>query len=248
MHNINQYLESTYLKTPKQAGLTENQTLEKITQLTQEAIEHEFCGVVFRNQYLKVAHQIIKQNKATTKLIAVVDFPEGNGGLVKKISEAQTAINNGANELDFVFDYKAYLSNQKEKAFYEWLECTKFIIQRNKTIKWIIEVAALNQEQIAELCSKMSDLARNNFQPTQLQNIFVKSSTGFYPTNNQAPNGATPQAIKIMLKHASPLPIKAAGGIRNQQQAQQYIALGVSRLGTSAALAIALDKEVNNQY
>jgi deoxyribose-phosphate aldolase len=67
----------------------------------------------------------------------------------------------------------------------------------------------------------------------------VKSSTGFYTTENNVPNGATIPSIMLMLENATPLPVKAAGGVRTYDEAVEMIKLGVKRIGTSGAKAIA---------
>jgi deoxyribose-phosphate aldolase len=67
----------------------------------------------------------------------------------------------------------------------------------------------------------------------------VKSSTGFYKTENNQPNGATVPSIILMLENTSPLPVKAAGGVRTYDEAVEMIRLGVKRIGTSAAKTIA---------
>ena len=77
---------------------------------------------------------------------------------------------------------------------------------------------------------------------------FVKSSTGFYVTLNNEPNGATVDTIKIMLENASPLPVKAAGGVRSYADAVEMIQLGVQRIGTSGAKAIIDGITTQNEY
>lgn len=121
----------------------------------------------------------------------------------------------------------------------EILECTKLAIENNKTIKWIIEVAALNNKQIIQLSTLIKNLVISNFKEENFAHIFVKSSTGFFKTRNNLPNGATFDAIVMMIENASPLPVKAAGGIKNLQDAEQMIKLGVKRIGTSNAKIIA---------
>jgi deoxyribose-phosphate aldolase len=78
----------------------------------------------------------------------------------------------------------------------------------------------------------------SNFKEDTYPSVFVKSSTGFYKTKDNLPNGATLPSIIMMLENASPLPIKAAGGVRNLEEAINLIRLGVKRIGTSAAKLI----------
>jgi deoxyribose-phosphate aldolase len=87
-----------------------------------------------------------------------------------------------------------------------------------------------------------------NFDKTKSLDVFVKSSTGFYISPNSEPNGATVSAIKLMIQHSSPLPVKASGGIRSAEDFNTMINLGVKRIGTSSALAILQGKHSNSNY
>jgi deoxyribose-phosphate aldolase len=78
----------------------------------------------------------------------------------------------------------------------------------------------------------------SNFKELNFASVFVKSSTGFYITENGLPNGATIPSIILMLENATPLPVKAAGGVRTYEEAVAMIKL-VKRIGTSGAKAIA---------
>ena len=88
----------------------------------------------------------------------------------------------------------------------------------------------------------------SNFKEEHYASVFVKSSTGFYKTEDNLPNGATIPTIVMMLENASPLPIKAAGGVRNYQEAQDMIRLGVKRIGTSSAKAIIDGTKADDTY
>jgi deoxyribose-phosphate aldolase len=68
--------------------------------------------------------------------------------------------------------------------------------------------------------------------------VFVKSSTGFYKTKGGKPNGATVEAMRLIVENAKPLQSKAAGGVKNYQDAVEMIELGVTRIGTSSAKSI----------
>ena len=115
-------------------------------------------------------------------------------------------------------------------------------------VKWIIEVAALNEKEIIQLSSLIKNVVVSNFEQELFSTVFVKSSTGFYKTENNLPNGATVPAIKMMLENASPLPVKAAGGVRTYDEAVEMIQLGVKRIGTSGAKMIANGQNFNNGY
>ena len=107
-------------------------------------------------------------------------------------------------------------------------------------------------EQKHILCTTKSALIKNlvitNFKEENYASVFVKSSTGFYKTENNLPNGATVPTIALMLENASPLPVKAAGGVRTYEEAVEMIRLGVKRIGTSGAKAIANGQKAEGGY
>ena len=87
-----------------------------------------------------------------------------------------------------------------------------------------------------------------NFTEKEYDKVFVKSSTGFYKTPEGVPNGATVATIKLMLENSFPLLVKAAGGVRTYEEAVEMVQLGVKRIGTSAAKAIATGEISNSDY
>ena len=108
-----------------------------------------------------------------------------------------------------------------------------------KAVKFIIEVAALTNHQIIQISVLIKNTIIANFKEDNFAHIFVKSSTGFYKSENNLPNGATIPTIILMLENSNPLPVKAAGGVRTLEEALVMIRLGVKRIGTSAAKSIA---------
>lgn len=117
----------------------------------------------------------------------VIGFHEGTYSVDEKLAEATKAITDGADELDFVINYEAYLKGDLELVKDEFVKCTQLCIQHQKIAKWIIEIAALTDEQIADITKNISTWAEENFDEKDLKNIFVKSSTGFFKhkTENQ---------------------------------------------------------------
>ena len=120
--------------------------------------------------------------------------------------------------------------------------------QNHKVAKWIIEVAALTDAQIIQLCALIKNVVIANFKEDCYPNVFVKSSTGFYKTENGLPNGATIPSIIMMIENASPLPVKAAGGVRTYDDVVEMIQIGVKRIGTSAAKTIADGQVSSGNY
>jgi len=246
--NIAQYLDSTYLKTPHQSGLSEEETLQKVKDLAQEAIDHEIFAVMIRPDFVSEIKKFFNEKKSHVVLGTVIGFHEGTYSVEEKLSEAEKAIHDGADELDFVINYEAYLKGDLDLIKDEFLKCTELCIHHQKVAKWIIEIAAMTDQQIADITQYISTWAEENFNEKDLKNIFIKSSTGFFETENGKPNGATYEGIKIMLDNAGKLPVKAAGGVRTPDDAEKMITMGVKRIGTSSALALINDGSSSEAY
>ncbi len=246
--NIKNYLDSTYLKTPQQAGISEKEDINIVNGFVQDAIEEDFKLVMIRPNRVKLAKQIITAAHSKVSVGTVIGFPEGTYSLEEKLAEAQQAINDGADDLDFVCNYEAFKNGNVNLVKNEILEGTKLGLSHHKIVKWIIEVAALNGEQIIQLSALIKNVIIANFKEECYSSVFVKSSTGFYITKNDLPNGATVTSVKMMLENASPLPIKAAGGVKTYEEAIKMIQLGVKRIGTSSAKAIANGQVANGDY
>ena len=246
--NIKQYLDSTYLKTAEQAGLNEAENKKTVKQFIQEAIDEQFKLIMIRPEMVVLAKEMIVKAKSNVSVGTVIDFPKGQPPLEEKLSEANQAILDGADDLDFVCNYEAFKEGNLNLVKEEILECTKLGLEHHKIVKWIIEVAALDPQQIVQLSALIKSIVMSNFKEDFYNLVFVKSSTGFYKTENNLPNGATIPAIIMMLENACPLPIKAAGGVRNYEEAVEMIKLGVKRIGTSAAKGIANGEVSNKDY
>ena len=246
--NIKQYLDSTYLKTAEQAGLSEEKNVLVAKGFIQEAIEEGFKLIMIRPDMVSLAKKMITEANSTLQIGTVIDFPEGKSSLEEKLSEAIQAIHDGADDLDFVCNYKAFKKGDIDLVKEEILRCTQLGLASKKVVKWIIEVAALNDKQIIQLSSLIKNVIVSNFEQELFPKVFVKSSTGFYKTEGDLPNGATIPAITMMLENASPLPVKAAGGVRTYEEAVAMIQLGVKRIGTSGAKMIANGQNSTNEY
>ena len=246
--SINQYLDSTYLKTPAQAGISNSDTLDMVHKLTQEAIDNDIYAVMIRPDYVRSVSALLEERKSNVILGTVIGFHEGTNDLNEKLREAQRAIADGADELDFVINYEAFKKGEIEKVKEEVETVTSIVLREAKVVKWIIETAALTDSQIVELTQLIRDIVINNLGEEYAPRVFVKSSTGFYRTPNDEPNGANEHVIKLMLANAGSLPVKASGGVRTAEEAEKMIALGVKRIGTSSALAIVKGEKATGDY
>lgn len=235
---INNYLDATYLKTAEQAGISESQTQDKVIELLQEAIEFNYKLVMIRAKYLPLAKSFLTQRNSNTLLGTVIGFHEGSYSIKEKIKEAQRAIELGADELDFVINYTEFLKGNTNLVKKEVVQCSEVGLKHHKAVKWIIEAAALTDNQIIEITILIQAEITANFSEEDCKKVYVKSSTGFYKTVNGKPNGATFENMKLIAQNARPLKIKAAGGVRDLETALKMVALGVDRIGTSSSKAI----------
>jgi deoxyribose-phosphate aldolase len=246
--NIKSYLDSTYLKTPEQAGLSVAENTKVVKNFVQEAIDEGFKLIMIRPNMVAMAKKMVTDCNSKLTIGTVIGFHEGTYSLEEKLAEAQKAIVDGADDLDFVCNYEAFKNGAKDLVKKEILEGTKLGLEHHKIVKWIIEVAALSNDQIIQLSTLIKNVVMSNFKEECYHSVFVKSSTGFYKTENGLPNGATVPAIIMMLENGSPLSIKAAGGVRTYGEAVEMIRLGVKRIGTSSAKAIANGETTTSNY
>jgi deoxyribose-phosphate aldolase len=239
---ISQYLDATYLKTAAQAGITEKENLLKIVALAEEAIRYDYKLLMIRANYITSIKRVLLDAKAKTLIGTVIDFPNGAASIEEKLYEAQKAIDFGADELDFVVNYSAFKKGNVDLLTKELIGCIALCLRHHKVAKFIIEVAALSNEEIVVISQLVKHVVLENFGEENAKNVFVKSSTGFFKTEGDTPHGATLENMLLIAKNAKPLKIKAAGGVKDYETALKMIVLGVDRIGTSSSKEI-INKE-----
>lgn len=247
MKHLRSFLDSTYLKTAKQASLSDFDNQQIVKKLVQEAVAFNFKLVMILPEYVRSTRMFLDKQDSNVLVGTVIDFPLGKASLEAKLSEAKQAITDGADELDFVVNYQAFQKGDVEVVRTQINVCTAFCLNNGKVAKWIIEIAALSDEEIASLTTLIREEVEQSF-PNEVHQVFVKSSTGFYQRVDGGPVGATFSGIKIMKENAGQLPIKAAGGLRNIEDVKSMLDLGVSRIGTSSAKQIILGEQTTNDY
>ena len=205
---MNEYFDSTLLKSVS--------TKKEIEELCIDAKKFQFATVCVNPCYVSYASELLKDSKV--KVCTVIGFPLGANTTKIKVEEAKDAINNGATEIDMVINV-GYLKNGDYQYVKNEIERLKKIT-KNNVIKVIIETCYLDEEEI----KKMTEICNE----TEVD--FIKTSTGF------GTRGASFEDIKIINKYKNDkLRVKASGGIRTKEDAEKYIELGVSRIGTSNA-------------
>lgn len=243
---VNQYLDATYLKTAIQAGISEEENLEKVLELTREAIKYSYKLIMIRSNYILEVKSKLAISNANILVGTVIDFPKGSSSLKNKLLEAQNAIDLGADELDFVLNYTAFKAGNIALIKTELIACMQCCLSNNTVVKFIIETAALSNEEIIVISQLIKQVVLENFGEEHVKNVYVKSSTGFFKTTDNKPNGATLENMMLIAKNAKPLQIKAAGGVRDYEMAIKMITLGVDRIGTSSSKEIINKEQQSN--
>jgi deoxyribose-phosphate aldolase len=235
---INQYLDATYLKTASQAHLLEEENKQKVVDLINEAILYDYKLLMIRANYISLAKEMLKEAGKSNLIGTVIGFHEGTYTVEEKLEEAQKAIDLGADELDFVVNYEAFKRGEIDLVKNEITKGIEICLANNKVAKWIIEVAALTNKEIIAISKLIKDIVFDVFGEDKADKVFVKSSTGFFKTENNLPNGATFETMKLIADNAKPLKIKAAGGVRDYETAVKMVELGVDRIGASSSKEI----------
>jgi len=208
---LNNYIDHTNLKAYS--------TLEDIKKLCDEAIHYHFAAVCVNPYYVAVAKELLKNS--TVMVATVIGFPLGSSTIAVKEFEAIDAVNNGADEIDIVINIAAVKNKDFEYVKQE-IEDIRDAID-GKTLKVIIETCYLTEEEIIKLTEICNETFVN----------FIKTSTGF------GTRGASIEDIEIINKYKNEvLEIKASGGIKTLEDAEQFINLGVTRIGTSNGVEI----------
>lgn len=222
MKNLATYLEHT--------NLSPTLTIRDIDQLVSEAATHSLFGICVPPFWVKRARREI--GKASVTLVTVAGFPLGYNMTETKIDEINRAIDNGADEIDVVWNVTSFKTGIPWTKI-EIAKCSKAVHDHSKLIKVIIETAYLSDEEIVEACKLCADAGVD----------FVKTSTGF------APAGAKVEHIKLMRTSLpTSVGIKASGGIKTREQALAMIEAGADRIGTSSALKIIEPKLTNHTH
>lgn len=210
--NLAQYIEHT--------NLSPTLVIRDIDQLVDEARQYNFFGVCVPPFWVKRAQREI--GKDPIALVTVAGFPLGYNMTETKLDEIKRAIDNGADEVDVVWNVSSFKTGIPWTKI-EIAKCSKITHDHQKLLKVIIETAYLSDEEITEACKLCADAGVD----------FVKTSTGF------APAGAKVEHVTLM---RSVLPqevgIKASGGIKTREQAIAMIEAGADRLGTSSGIKL----------
>ncbi|THU40888.1 deoxyribose-phosphate aldolase [Niastella caeni] len=211
--NIAQYIDHTLLKPAT--------TIHELKKICEEAIQYNFFAVCVPPPLVKNARSVLANS--SVKTATVIGFPFGYSVARAKVAEAQQAIQDGADELDVVINLIALKNKAWQYLELEMESIVEIAHAQNRLVKVIIESGILTNEEILQCCELYAKTGVD----------FLKTSTGY------AEKGATIEAVQLMRANLpSTIKIKASGGIRTYEQAEQYIQAGANRLGCSASVAI----------
>ncbi len=210
--NLSRFIEHT--------NLSPALCIADIDLLVMEAKQYNFLGICVPPFWVKRAKREI--GKENIILVTVAGFPVGYNMTETKLDEMKRAIDNGADEVDVVWNISSFKTGIPWTKI-EIAKCSKLAHDQQKIIKVIIETAYLSLEEIVTATKICCDAGVD----------FVKTSTGF------APSGATVEHIKLIKSALVPgVGIKASGGIKTKAQAIEMIDAGASRIGTSSGVKI----------
>lgn len=196
-------------------------TQQEIAQLCFEAKKHGFASVCVNPTWVSLCAQLLQGSPV--KVCTVIGFPLGATSSETKAFETETAIRQGATEIDMVINIGALKARDLETVARDIRGVVNAAHAKNILVKVIIETTLLTDEEktIASLISKEAGAD------------FVKTSTGF------AGGGATIHDVELMRRAVGPqMGVKASGGVRTFEDAESMIKAGATRIGASAGVKI----------
>ncbi len=200
-------------------------TCPQIDRLCAQALKHGFCAVCVNPVYVSQAARRLTGSPVV--VASVAGFPLGANTTAAKIEDARQAVDAGAREIDMVLQLGALIAGEKNRVRDDIAAVAEIVhtASPDHVLKVILETAALSPELIALGCRCCAEA----------QVDFIKTSSGFHPAG-----GATEQAVRTLKKLATPIKIKAAGGIGDLKTALSMIEAGADRLGMSASVDVIL--------
>lgn len=193
-------------------------TWDEIRALCDDGIRYGTASVCIPASFVKDAKTYVGDRLA---VCTVIGFPNGYDTTAAKCFMAGDAVKNGADEIDMVVNVGWVKDGRYDDLLAE-IRAVKAAC-RGKLLKVIIETCLLTEEEKIRMCEVVSASGAD----------YIKTSTGF------STGGATREDVALFAAHVAPhVKIKAAGGISSIEDAEAFLALGASRLGTSRVVKI----------
>ena len=221
MSELASYIDHTLLKP--------DATRAQLEQLCAEAAEHQFSTVCVNGSRVELAYSLLEDSDV--QVCTVVGFPLGAMDADAKRYETEVAVDLGASEIDMVMNVGRFKDGEHDYIVREIRDVVEAADDR--VVKVILETCLLANDELAQACKLV----------TQAQAHFVKTSTGFGIA------GATLEHVRLMRETVGQFAgVKAAGGVRNGNDAQAMIEAGATRIGTSNGVAIVSGESANGSY
>jgi len=198
--------------------LAQNATWEQIKAICDDGMKYGTASVCIPASYVKQAKEYVGEKLA---ICTVIGFPNGYSTTAAKCFETKDAVLNGADEIDMVINI-GWLKDRRHHDILEEIRAVKLACQ-GKLLKVIIETCLLTDEEKIQMCQIVNMSGAD----------YIKTSTGFSTA------GATFADVELFAEYVAPrVKIKAAGGIASMEDAEKFLTLGASRLGTSRIVKI----------
>ena len=206
------------LKMVDHTNLAQGATWTDIKNLCDEGITYNTASVCVPPSYVKNASEYLQSK---LKICTVIGFPNGYATTDVKVYETLDALQHGANEIDMVINIGYIKSRAYDKQLYEIQKIKNAC--KEKILKVIIETCLLTEDEKKKMCEIVTLSGAD----------FIKTSTGF------SIHGATEEDVALLRKYTGEhVQVKAAGGISSFDDAEKFISLGDTRLGTSKLVKI----------
>ena len=208
--------------------LNQDATEKDILALCDDAVKYATASVCIPPCYVKAAKKYAGDK---IKICTVIGFPLGYSDIRVKTYETEVAVKDGADEIDMVINV-GFLKAKKFDLVANEIEAVRGAC-KGKVLKVIIETCLLTDEEKAQMCKIVGAAGAD----------FIKTSTGF------SHGGATREDIKLFAENRpGGLKIKAAGGIKTLEDAEDFLSLGAERLGTSRIVKLIKSEENISGY
>ena len=205
--------------------LTQTANWEEIKQICDDAIQFGTASVCIPASYVKRAKEYVGDRMA---VCTVIGFPNGYSTTATKVFETKDAIANGADEIDMVINL-GYVKDGRFDVLLDEIRQIKGACGSH-ILKVIVETCLLTEEEKIRLCQIVTESGAD----------FIKTSTGFSSA------GATFDDVALFRQYVGPqVRIKAAGGISSLEDAERFIELGATRLGTSRIIKLIKNEEAH---
>ena len=211
------------LKTVDHTLLSQTATWKEIQLILEDAMKYQTASACIPAAYVKRAAEYVE---GKLPICTVIGFPNGYSTTAAKVFETKDAVENGASEIDMVIS----VGMLKDRRYREIEEEIRAIHEAcdGKLLKVIIETCLLTEEEKIKMCEIVTNAGAE----------YIKTSTGF------SSGGATFADVELMKKHVGEgVKVKAAGGISSFEDAEKFLALGASRLGTSRLVKIMKEEQ-----